>query len=85
MKTAEKQNREMRDESSIPKLVDIPTAAKLLGIRERTLRNWIFYRKICSFRVGGKRMLSLQDIEDFLKRSRVEAREPGRWKIGMVE
>lgn len=48
---------------SMPKdrLLRVPEAAELLGIKESTLRKWIFKRKITSIRVGKTVSVRLWD------------------------
>jgi excisionase family DNA binding protein len=54
-------------------LIDIPTAAKLLGISEKTLRDWVWRKKIDYVKVGDRVMFEPQSLREFIERSRVRA------------
>ena len=48
-------------------LVDVPTGAQLVGIKESTLRKWIYTRKIRSYKVGDLVRLTRADLAGLLQ------------------
>lgn len=45
----------------------IPEAAGLLGIKESTLRQWIFYELISNVKVRGRVLISEKEIRRLLR------------------
>jgi excisionase family DNA binding protein len=50
----------------IEPLLSVPQAAKILGISECTLRNWIQRKKIARVKVGGRVMFRPDTIREFI-------------------
>ena len=50
----------------IEHLLSVPQAAKILGISQCTLRNWIQRKKIARVKVGGRVMLRPDTIREFI-------------------
>ena len=61
-------------QASMVPLLDVSDAAKLLGIKTWTLRQWLSQRRITFIKVGRLTKLRLEDIEAFIERNRQEAR-----------
>ncbi|MGD0985697.1 MAG: excisionase family DNA-binding protein [Acidimicrobiales bacterium] len=51
----------------------IPAAAEYLGTTDRHVRRLIAERRITSYRLGGRVLLSPDDLDELLARSRREA------------
>ena len=47
-------------------LLSVPQAAKILGISQCTLRNWIQRKKIARVKVGGRVMFRPDTIREFI-------------------
>jgi excisionase family DNA binding protein len=60
--------------SRLQPLLDVPEAAKLLGIKTWTLRQWLSQRRITFVKIGRLTKLRLEDVEEFIERNRHEAR-----------
>ena len=58
------------------KRISIACAAPILGVSSFTVRRWIRERRLSYHRVGRRIVLDQRDLEAFLRRCRVEAREP---------
>jgi excisionase family DNA binding protein len=56
------------------RLLRIPEAAKLLGIREKTLRDWVWRRKITFVKIGKAVAFRLCDLREFIEDRMVWAR-----------
>jgi excisionase family DNA binding protein len=54
-------------------LLSVPEAAKILGVSDQTLRQWLSQRRIAMVKVGGLTKLTLKDILAFIERNRKEA------------
>jgi hypothetical protein len=52
-------------------LIDVPRAAKLPGISEKTLRDWVWRKKIEYVKVGDRVMFEPNAIREFIARNRV--------------
>jgi excisionase family DNA binding protein len=50
----------------IEPLLSVPQAAKILGISQSTLRNWIQRKKIARVKVGGRVMFRPDTIREFI-------------------
>jgi excisionase family DNA binding protein len=50
----------------IEPLLSVPQAAKILGISQCTLRNWIQRKKIARVKVGGRVMFRPDTIREFI-------------------
>ena len=59
----------------IEPLIDVRRAAKLLGIREKTLRDWVWRKKIDYVKIGDRDMFEPEAIRDFIARNRVRANQ----------
>ncbi len=55
-------------------LMSIKQTAKILGIREKTLRDWVWRRKIDRVKMGDRVMFEQESIRQFIARNRVKAR-----------
>jgi excisionase family DNA binding protein len=55
--------------------LSIASAAPVLGVSVFTLRRWIRERRLPYHRVGRRIVLDRRDLEAFLRRCRIEARE----------
>ncbi len=53
-------------------LVSVREAARLLGIADNTLRQWICYGKFPYIRVGRRTVVAIRDLERFVEQNRVE-------------
>jgi excisionase family DNA binding protein len=62
--------------SSDSKRLSVARAAPILGVSSFTVRRWIRERRLSYHRVGRRIVLDRSDLEAFLRRCRVEAREP---------
>jgi excisionase family DNA binding protein len=58
------------------KRLSVEHGATILGVSEFTVRKWIRERRLAYHRVGRRIVLDRRDLETFLRRCRVEAREP---------
>jgi excisionase family DNA binding protein len=58
------------------KRLSVEHAAPILGVSTFTVRRWIRERRLAYHRVGRRIVLDRRDLEAFLRRCRVEAREP---------
>lgn len=47
-------------------LLNVPQAAKILGISQCTLRNWVQRKKIARVKVGGRVMFRPDTIREFI-------------------
>jgi excisionase family DNA binding protein len=54
-------------------LLNVPEAAKILGVSVWTLRQWLSQRRLAIVKVGRLTKLRLEDIQDFINRHRREA------------
>ncbi len=51
---------------------DISRAAAYLSLSQRTVRNLVYEGKIPAYRVGGKILISLPELEAFVQRNLIE-------------
>jgi excisionase family DNA binding protein len=56
-----------------PQRMGLPAAAEYVGISERHLRRMVQERKIDHYRVGGRLVFDVRDLEELLARCRREA------------
>lgn len=62
---------------NIPQFVDIQSAASMLGLKSAwSLRSWLWQGRFASYKIGRRRIISVEDIERFISEARCEAREP---------
>jgi excisionase family DNA binding protein len=61
--------------TSESKRLSVEHAAPILGVSPFTVRRWIRERRLTYHRVGRHIVLDRRDLEMFLRRCRVEARE----------
>jgi excisionase family DNA binding protein len=54
-------------------LLSVPEGAKILGVSDQTLRQWLSQRRIAMVKVGRLTKLTLKGILAFLERNRKEA------------
>ena len=55
------------------RLLDTKQTAELLGVKEATLRDWVWRRKIPFVRIGGLVKFEPTAIDRFIQENRVEA------------
>jgi excisionase family DNA binding protein len=58
-----------------PRVVSVPEAAQLLGLRPSTIRAWIGRRRISAVHLGRRVVIPIEAIDDVLLRGLVPARE----------
>jgi len=56
-------------------LLNLPEGARELKISVHTMRAWVFQKRIPFVRLGRRILFRRSDLEDFVKRNLVEARE----------
>lgn len=56
------------------RLLRVPEAAHRLGVREKTIRRWIFLRKLTYLKVGRAVRISERQIERIIQRGTVRRR-----------
>ena len=61
----------------MPELINLKEGAKELRLSIHTLRSWIYARKIPFVRLGRRVLLRREDIESFVNRNVVEAKNQG--------
>ena len=54
-------------------LLNIKQSAKILGLSEKTLRDWVWRKKIDYVKSGDRVMFEPQAIREFIARNRVKA------------
>lgn len=54
-------------------LLDIPRAAKVLGISPKTLRDHVLHRRIDYVKVGARVLFRLDRLLDFIERNTIHA------------
>ena len=59
-------------------LLDIPQAMKILNISEKTLRDWVWRKKIDYVKNGARVMFEPAAIRAHIARNRVKAKQPER-------
>ena len=56
-------------------LLSVREAGKILGISHHTIRAWIYQRRLPVVRLGRRVLIRREDLEDFIRRNRIPARE----------
>ena len=56
-------------------LLDIRKVAKILGLQEKTIRDWVWRKKIAYVKCGDRVMFEPAQIRRFISRSRVPAKD----------
>ena len=56
-------------------LLDIPKAAKVLGISPKTLRDHVLHRRIDYVKVGARVLIRPDRLVDFIERNTIHARQ----------
>jgi excisionase family DNA binding protein len=56
-------------------LLRIPDAARVLGIKQKTLRDWVWRRKITFIKVGKGVAFRPSDLRDFIEKNVVRRSE----------
>jgi len=64
-------------ERELEKLLRIPEAARVLGIRPKTLRDWVWRRKVTFVKVGKGVAFRPSDLLDFIEKNVVKGYERG--------
>ena len=60
----------------LEELLRIPDAARLLGIKQKTLRDWVWRRKITFIRVGKGIAFRPSDLREFIEKNVVRRSDP---------
>jgi len=58
-------------------LLDLREVSKELKVSIHTLRAWAYQKKIPVVRLGRRVLLKRQDVEEFVSKNRIEAKESG--------
>jgi excisionase family DNA binding protein len=67
---------EIEQPVSLEPLLNIKQTAKILGVREKTLRDWVWRKKIPHTKPGGDNVkFEPEAIRQFIARSRVPAKQ----------
>lgn len=56
-------------EPELEELLRIPQAARVLGIRPKTLRDWVWRRKVTFVKVGKSVAFRPSDLRDFIEKN----------------
>jgi excisionase family DNA binding protein len=59
----------------MPELLDLREGAKEMKISIHTLRAWIYQKRIPFVRLGRRVLLRREDLESFVNKNVIEARE----------
>ncbi len=59
----------------LEELLRLPEAARVLGIKEKTLRDWVWRRKVTFIKVGKRVAFRPSDIREFIEKNVVKAAE----------
>jgi excisionase family DNA binding protein len=59
----------------LEELLDIPRAAKLLGISPKTLRDHVLHRRIDYVKIGGRVLFRPDRLWDFIERNTIHAHQ----------
>jgi excisionase family DNA binding protein len=59
-----------------PQRISLRSAASFLGITERHLRELVYRRQITHYKIGGRLVFDVLDLDSFLNESRRPARGP---------
>jgi excisionase family DNA binding protein len=65
-----------------PRLVSLKEAADLLGLSVWTLYEYCAQGRLPSYKLGRRRLMSLDDIEKIIENARQEAKAPEEFRIG---
>ena len=60
----------------LEELLRIPDAARVLGIRQKTLRDWVWRRKITFIKVGKGIAFRPSDLREFIENNVVRRSDP---------
>jgi hypothetical protein len=63
----------MQNGQKLEGLLDIPKAAKVLGISPKTLRDHVLHRRIDCVRIGGRVLFRPDRLWDFIERNTIHA------------
>ena len=63
----------IRSEQKLEGLLDIPRAAKVLGISPKTLRDHVLHRRIDYVKVGARVLFRPDRLVDFIERYTIHA------------
>jgi len=66
------QTRRIAMEQELEELLRIPQAARVLGIRPKTLRNWVWRRKVTFVKIGKGVAFRPSDLRDFIEKNVVK-------------
>ena len=61
--------------TNLEELLRIPEAARVLGIKQNTLRDWVWRRKITFVKVGKAVAFRQSDLAAFIEKHAVKAKE----------
>ena len=61
----------------MPELLNLQEGAKELKLSIHTLRAWIYQKRIPCVRLGRRVLLRREDLEEFVNRNLVNAKEEG--------
>jgi excisionase family DNA binding protein len=64
-------------ERELEELLRIPQAARILGIRPKTLRDWVWRRKVTFVKIGKGVAFRPADLRDFIEKNVVKGSEGG--------
>lgn len=59
-------------------LLTVVESALIMRLKPSTVRAWILQRRIPYLKLGGRVLLRRSDLEDFLRKSLVPAKQPER-------
>jgi len=59
----------------LEELLRIPAAARVLGIKPKTLRDWVWRRKITFIKIGKGVAFRPSDLRDFIEKNVVRRSE----------
>lgn len=59
----------------LEQLLRIPAAARVLGIKEKTLRDWVWRRKVTYIKIGKGVAFRPADLREFIDRNVVKKSE----------
>lgn len=59
----------------LEELLRIPAAARVLGIKQKTLRDWVWRRKITFIKIGKGVAFRPSDLRDFIEKNVVRRSE----------
>lgn len=65
----------MRTGHQLEDLLDIPRAAKVLGISPKTLRDHVLHRRIDYVKIRGRVLFRPDRLWDFIERNTIHARQ----------